>query len=50
MIVALLIAILLVQIAHTVWARSASRRLIHAALARTPAEYAELVRPVRRVR
>lgn len=39
MIVALLVAILLVQLAHFVCARFEARRLVRAALARTPAEY-----------
>lgn len=39
MIVALLVATLLLQIAHFVFARLEARRMVHAALARTPAEF-----------
>jgi hypothetical protein len=44
MISLLLLAILLVQIAAFVYARREARRLLLASLARTPAEYDELVR------
>lgn len=39
MIVALLVAILIIQLAGFVCARLEARRLVHACLARTPAEF-----------
>lgn len=44
MIVALLVAILLVQLVGFVCARLEAHRLVHAALARTPAEFQYLLK------